>query len=159
MNDLNTTDQDMEINFEAVFSKRRHAMFDCIDDYNDSQTASQTGRSLNLSLDQVKIGQDELSRGISELSDNKCMKNKVSSYRLYQMWNGNNVFCLNGKMLNGLKQKSLQSRTTLLLIVGSFLIYMVFPAFYLYDKISPYLALLTIYMFILTMFFYCMTFT
>ena len=149
----------MEIDFEAVFSKRKHGMFDCSQECTEGQTASQTGTSLNLSLDQVKASQDELSKGISELMDTKSSKMRPSNYRLYQLWNGNNVFCLNGKLLNGLKQKSLQSRTTLLLIVSSFLIYMMFPAFYLYDKISPYLALITIYMFILTMFFYCMTFT
>jgi hypothetical protein len=78
-------------------------------------------------------------------------------YRLFQFWPGNNIFCLDGRMLNGLNRQSLQKKFAILVVLAIFTIYMLFPALHLYEKISPYLTLITIYMFILTVFFYVMT--
>lgn len=81
------------------------------------------------------------------------------TYKLYQFWTGNNSFCCEGRLLNGLNRRSNHRTGTILLVLLSFLVYTLFPAFYLYERISPYLTLITIYMFILTVFFYVMTTT
>ena len=79
------------------------------------------------------------------------------AYRLFNFWPGNNIFCLDGRLLNGLNRQSIQKRIAILLVLAIFTIYMLFPAVHLYENISPYLTLITIYMFILTVFFYVMT--
>lgn len=160
MNELEDDEQDLDIHIEAVFSKRRKAFCGSEEEAGEEEiTASQTGTSLNMVLSQLEASQRELQKGISDLLESKESRSKFSKYKLYELWTGNNVFCLEGKLLNGLKQKSFQSRITLFLIISSFLIFMIFPAYYLYDKISPFMVMITIYMFLMTMFFYCMTYT
>lgn len=156
---MNDDEIDVEVDLEAIHSKRRRDLFE-----NDEFL--QTDRNIPKSeddeeADQTRFDSDKIRNPIEELlkhSNTRTDSGSLSNYRLYHYWKGNNNFCLDGKFLNGLKQRSLKSRVTLLLIVLSFCIYLIFPAFYLYDKISPFITLLTIYTFILTIFFYFMTF-
>ena len=90
---------------------------------------------------------------------NQHSRSLKTVYKLYQFWTGNNKFCLDGKCLNGLKNSSSRKYICLLVCLGSFVLYMTFPAFHIYRKISPYLTLLTVYTFLITVFFYFLTVT
>lgn len=156
---MNDEEIEVEVDLEAIHSKRRRALFD-LDDTQDFKDTDCDIHFNNI------LKESELHRSVSvnpikqllRRPANQPSGDNTTNYRLYHFWRGNNDFCLEGKFLNGLKKRSFKSRLTFMLILVSFMIYLIFPAFYLYDKISPFITLLTVYTFLLTTFFYFMTF-
>ncbi len=153
---MNVYEQDVESIIEAVNSRRMRG-FD-----EEAGAACQkppmpvagTGTAADFSMIDCSISP------LSHKPDSVLESGKEAcqgDYRLFHFWPGNNLFCLEGRMLNGLNRQSLQKRAAILVVLAIFTIYMLFPAIHLYEKISPYLTLITIYMFILTVFFYVMT--
>ena len=155
---MNEKEIEVEVDLEEIHSKRRRAFF-------DNEVSLHTRGSIVDSLGEdgphdCSLTQENHMNPIDELmkhSNIRVSNGTITNYKLYHFWKGNNNFCMEGKFLNGLKKRSLKSRMTLTLILISFGMYLVFPAFYLYDNISPFITLITIYTFILTIFFYFMT--
>ena len=156
---MNDSELDVEVDLEAIHSKRRKAFFDNEEEIDPKNNLfDSTG--IFASHGPI-VTEDGTRNPIEDLLNNPIHRPNgysTTGYKLYHFWKGNNNFWLDGKFLNGLKKKSLKSRMALVLILASFCIYLIFPAFYLYDKISPFITLLTIYTFMLTMYFYFMTF-
>lgn len=84
---------------------------------------------------------------------------EITNYKLHDFWLGNNKFCFDGRCIFGIKNTSNQKKGCLFGVLIIFTIYVTIPAFHIYERISPVLTLVTIYMFVLTVFFYAMTTT
>jgi hypothetical protein len=92
--------------------------------------------------------------------ENRDEQSKESfSYRLHEFWRGNNEFCLNGRYLSGLRRTSAKKILSLGLVLLLLACYMLLPLPLLYSRVSKILALMPIYMLLITVFFYVLTIT
>ena len=154
---MNDSDVEVEVDLDAIYAKRKRDLID----YEDIPLPRED--TINQTMENEEVTPAIKIQAYDPIQDiiNKMSKNYnggiMTSYRLHHFWKGNNAFCLEGRFLNGLKKRSFKNKLTLFLINISFCLYLIFPAFYLYDKISPFITLLTIYTFILTVFFFFMT--
>lgn len=154
-------EEDIEIQIEAIFSKRLNDMIgECQFPQQKILQADDLKTAIPEEISQTNFDstKEPNSQGLFSSIVQNREGNSLTHFKLHQFWTGNNAFCWKGKFLNGLKKPSFQSRTTLFLIISSFTLYLLFPGSFLYDKISPVMAMATFYLFILTVFFYCMTF-
>jgi len=97
---------------------------------------------------------------IDDEGENKEEQSKESlNYRLHEFWGGNNEFCLNGRYLSGLRRTSTKKTLSLGLVLLLLAFYMILPLPFLYARISKILALMPIYILLITVFFYVLTMT
>lgn len=153
---MNGYEQDIDSIIQAVNSRRMRGFDEEADPVSQLPALPVSGAGL--APDSLLV--DCSISPINDKQDSVLESGKESSqdaYRVFHFWPGNNIFCLDGRMLNGLNRRSFQKRAAILVVIAIFTIYMLFPAAHLYEKISPYLTLITIYTFILTVFFYVMT--
>ena len=155
---MNINEHDID-NILDIITRRR------VDNFEENESGKMKHKddfefSPNSREDTIAINEDISLSPINEEKNSMFEKRieEILEFRLFQFWPGNNSFCLEGKMLNGQQKPSNQKRISVILVMLIFLVYLLFPASHLYEKISPYLTLVTIYMFILTVFFYFLTY-
>lgn len=155
-------EHDIDSILDAVAEQRRRR-FDEDDDLESGNFPGTTATDFGLETTPSGMGdkQKESKSSFMQHDHDSLMEAKglKSAYRMYQFWTGRNTFCFEGRFFNGLKRSSAYRKTSICIVLLSFAIYMTFPAFHLYQKISPYLTLLTVYMFVVTLFFYILTYT
>jgi len=81
------------------------------------------------------------------------------TYRLHEFWRGNNEFCLNGRFLSGLRRTSGKKTLSLGLVLLLLGCYLTLPLPFLFTRVSKILALMPVYMLLITIFFYVLTVT
>jgi len=80
-----------------------------------------------------------------------------SGHRVYEFWPGNNKFSKEGQFLNGNSNDSARRSLSLTFLLAIYILYLQFPAQYLYNKVNKFLPYLTTYLFIMTLLFYTIT--
>ena len=94
-----------------------------------------------------------------ELEGSEFLTKPTFNYRLHEFWRGNNEFCWDGRFLSGLRRTSAKKTLTLAFVLLLLACYLALPLPYLFTKVSRILALMPVYMLLITVFFYVLTVT
>ena len=83
--------------------------------------------------------------------------NEEMTIPLYKVWPGNNRFLFGGKLMIGPKSDQIPNFLAWFLIVGITVAYFVLAVPYLWNKVSIYLPMISIYLFVSTIIFFILT--
>jgi hypothetical protein len=83
-----------------------------------------------------------------EINSKKCLSSVI---------NTKNSFSQDGRYLNGMKksQRMIKHENMTKITMLSIIFYLVLPATFLYQRISPFLVILTVYLWFMTLWFLC----